>query len=160
MADDTTRVTYFDKKGNFTNSSTTTLKYPKDLNDTEEEFAWTKFRFFKYSPPLAVQRQSTTTGQDISNYNSSVSKQQYIGPTIALYSPEDIQAEYGVQWGGRSIQNFTRETIANVANANTGGALSGLLNSFKDLDKTGKDAAAYAFSAAAAAGLLDGLAGL
>jgi len=147
MADETTRVKYPSGENKF---SKQILKYPKDLDEKQKNFAWTKFRFFTYKPPLTIQRErSENGGQQFSNYNKSVNTPSYVGPTIALYSPEDIQAEYGVQWGGRSIQNFTREAIANVSN---GGG--GIIGTFKDLATGGgADTGAYAFSALAAAGL-------
>lgn len=151
MADETTRVRYPSKNSADSFGSLTKIKYPRDLNDTEDDFAWTKFRFFKYKPPLAIPRQSSEAGgQQFSSYNSSVDKQIYTGPLIALYSPEDIQAEYGVQWGGKSIQNFTRDTIASVSNpgASIGSFLQGLATG-----STFQDAGAYTFSATAAAGL-------
>ena len=146
MADETTRISYSDPSKLTTNI----FKYPRDLNDKEDDFAWTKFRFFKYKPPLAVTRTSTNIGQSLGNYNSSVTNQEYIGPTIALYSPEDIQAEYGVQWGGRAIQNFTRDTIAGIASP--GSSITNLFQSLAD-GSAATDIGAYAFSGLAAAGL-------
>ena len=100
------------------------LRYPKALPITPTS-DYVSFEFFKYKPPFA----SSST-----DYNESVSDEMLGDPQcnpILLYMPEDIQSEYGANWGGAGFGLLSKTLMAGVGNAaagqfNVGAAFSGI----------------------------------
>ena len=129
------------------------ITYPQELGGGtySQETDYVRFKFKKYKAPFSfgVQQSASAT------YNSNVLNlyDDPELPTVMMYMPEDIQAAYGTQWGGKSIQSTT-------ANAIRGGAalvrddIDGFLNG---LTKQVTDNAAAAATAGAVAGLLEAL---
>ena len=148
MADEGARIKFdFGRK-----NSSPILAYPSNLRTEKDKIAWVKFKFFSYkTQPLARQRDPQASA--INAYNGPESNRKYVDHTICLYSPEDIQAEYGVQWGGRSIQNFTKEIISKSAGLGNPGAVITNLTENLINGQTFKSGGAYLFSAATAAAL-------
>jgi hypothetical protein len=118
------------KSFNFGNASnagpTQTLYYPSELKQKEGETSYVKFSFFNYVGPYTSEATTGTTAGTIDGYNASNFKSRRTpvkdGTTgtlqnIALYMPEDISADYGAQWGGKSIQNFTAGVLRSTGMA-------------------------------------------
>lgn len=88
------------------------LSYPQGLaSDGNTDYV--RFVFKQYEPPF---KKSAPRG-NVSGYNASITSlvdDPSLTP-IALYMPEDIQAQYGAQWGGKSIQNITGSILQSGA---------------------------------------------
>jgi len=101
------------------------LTYPQELEGGtySQETDYVRFRFKKYKAPFSfgVQQSASAT------YNSNVLNlyDDPELPTVMMYMPEDIQAAYGTQWGGKSIQSTTTNALRGGA-----GLASGDLNTF------------------------------
>lgn len=90
----------------------TYLQYPSNL-EAAESTDYVRFLFKKYKAPFSSGATDTAIRGSQKGYNQSVTTLQPddgLRP-IALYMPEDIQAQYGAQWGGRSIQNLTANML-------------------------------------------------
>jgi hypothetical protein len=109
------------------------LRYPYEMT-IEDETDYVTFEFFKYNPPFGkgegenrLDFSSTTQSNAYTFYNTSASKDKAIKSDlspIVLYMPEDIQSQYGANWGGAEfgtaaigmMRTFGTETPApNVA---------------------------------------------
>jgi hypothetical protein len=90
-------------------TSTGSLRYPSNLtaNDTD----YVTFQFYKYNPPFGRGAgepvgQTISSGSAFNAYQTSGSKEKGIKSdlkSIILYMPEDIQSQYGSNWGGAEI---------------------------------------------------------
>lgn len=77
-----------------------TLKYPKEMIDGHTDYV--RFDFYTYKPPFA-----STGGDDLSSYNMSLNMDPASDLTsVILYMPEDVSADYGASWGGKSFSNI------------------------------------------------------
>jgi hypothetical protein len=96
-------------KPTVTRSSSEALRYPYEMAiSTETDYV--TFEFFKYNPPFGkgegenrLDFSSTTQSNAYTFYNTSASKDKAIKSglsPIVLYMPEDIQSQYGANWGG------------------------------------------------------------
>lgn len=89
------------------------LQYPKDRKFADHS-DYVKFRFVKYTPPFAASNSNNyisatgdgVSGESVNIYNNSIAGFEETGlPSIVMYMPEDIGAEYGATWGGKGFTN-------------------------------------------------------
>jgi hypothetical protein len=113
------------------NSATNALRYPKEMS-IEDKTDYVSFQFFRYNPPFgkseyksrldfsSVLQNNAYDFYNSSGVNSTVEKQvpSNLSPVI-LYMPEDIQSQYGANWGGAEFNT------AAVAMARTFGTQAG-----------------------------------
>lgn len=99
-------------------TSSTTLRYPHSipvLSTTD----YVAFKFYDYKPPFQSVNKSTgafSAGQSYNAYNASIQQQNLTEAEgyrpVFLYMPQDIQGQYGANWGGASFgaifQQFAR----------------------------------------------------
>lgn len=100
-----------------TADSTGIVSYPHahKISPTSD---YISFEFFKYKPPFAG---SATDGEATTNLGNAYSSSADFGSgdeilgekvnTCLMYMPEDIQAEYGANWGGAGFGLLSREAI-------------------------------------------------
>lgn len=121
------------------------LTYPQELEGGtySQETDYVRFRFKKYKAPFSfgVQQSASAT------YNSNVLNlyDDPELPTVMMYMPEDIQAAYGTQWGGKSIQSTTANAIrgtAGLARGDFDAFIDGLTNQVTNNAKAGATAGA------------------
>ncbi len=92
------------------------LSYPHEkVYDNHTDYV--KFTFVKYKPPFASLKgtefvnkkgkvKPLNSDQALNLYNNSIGEFGSAGlPSIYMYMPEDIGAEYGAQWGGKGFTN-------------------------------------------------------
>jgi len=99
------------------------MAYPSQLTDASDT-DYIRFKFFKYNPPFGT----AYSRGDIASYNRSVAEYKESATDgegnnlqdIVMYMPEDIQATYGAQWGGKSIQNVTADVLGTAATGMSG----------------------------------------
>jgi len=139
MADETI-VIKGGRRGN--NAPTERLSYPREevfYNNTD----YVMFEFWRYKPPFAANSKggglTTVTGKDgkkkskaaagqtaLSIYNNSNLDLETSGlPSIVMYMPEDIGAEYGATWGGKGLTNNQADILKLSGSAFNGSGLSG-----------------------------------
>ncbi len=110
------------------------LSYPSD-KVYESHTDYVKFRFVKYKPPFAnidggnyvgIDGNKSKGDESLNIYNNSITQFISAGlPDIFMYMPEDIQTEYGAEWGGKGFTNTgagmlrAAGTMANADNAVT-----------------------------------------
>jgi hypothetical protein len=93
------------------------LKYPGDL--AQEHADWVGFQFFKYNGAFqstGAAGAAPTTAGFLASYNA-LSTTQYERselPTIGLYMPEDISANYSATWGGRDFSPLGAAMLRSV----------------------------------------------
>lgn len=100
-----------------------TLYYPKELESSSGTTDYVRFSFFEYNPPYGSNSTSVGTRGSIERYDASVSENLTPAkdadgnelPKVILYMPEDISADYGADWNGKSIQNATGSALAAAA---------------------------------------------
>ena len=97
-------------------ADTTALRYPKhqDITDTSDYVA---FEFYEYAPPFQNGNNSSSKA-----YNASVSDEM-LGDSkgsILLYMPEDIQSEYGANWGGAGFGLLSKTLMSGIGSASVG----------------------------------------
>jgi hypothetical protein len=96
-------------KPTVSNKSSDILRYPYEMT-IEDETDYVTFEFFKYNPPFGKGQQenrfdfsSVLETNAYKFYNTSGVKDKQtkskLSP-IVLYMPEDIQSQYGANWGG------------------------------------------------------------
>ena len=114
-------------------SKTGTIAYPSALRSINGQVDYLMFKFKIYTPPFKAQ--STAAGGTYAGYNASALelKDDRELPTILMYMPEDVQAEYGTDWGAKSIQNITASILRTVAGNN-------LNDLFGNIQKSASDA--------------------
>lgn len=83
--------------GKTNTSDTSALRYPKHQDITASS-DYVAFEFYKYAPPFSQDR-SGTQRQDYSASASDDALGEKL-ESILMYMPEDIQSEYGANWGG------------------------------------------------------------
>lgn len=96
-------------------SSAGVLSYPRShvISSTSD---YVSFEFFKYKPPFAKGEGENTSGQAAS-YNASSdfgSGDNILGEVTGsciMYMPEDIQAEYGANWGAAGFGALSRTLL-------------------------------------------------
>lgn len=111
------RETKYSFTGKFGNSPPKggRLEYPRGRVYTDNT-DYVKFRFVEYTPPFAAANSNqyikADGDSDTSNlaatniYNNSIAGFKSSGlPSIYMYMPEDIGAEYGANWGGKGFTN-------------------------------------------------------
>lgn len=94
-------VTVITPETNITTSSTGVLRYPQRRpigSDTD----WTSVEFFEYVPPFST---NSDKAGGVSDYSASIasktlSEKKSDISSIVLPMPEDVQAQYGANWGG------------------------------------------------------------
>lgn len=98
-------------------SSSTVLSYPS-AHRISKTSDYISFEFFRYKPPFAGSATDKEATTNLGNaYSSSAdfgSGNEILGEkvnTCLMYMPEDIQAEYGANWGGAGFGLLTREAI-------------------------------------------------
>lgn len=82
----------------------TPLRYPKDLAENHTD--WVSFEFYKYKSafaPTGNTGNAPTTAGFLASYNKIAYEKEKDLPTISLYMPEDISADYQGNWGGRDF---------------------------------------------------------
>ena len=103
-------ITLKAQKNSVNQTSTISLRYPNNI--TSEETDYVTFEFFKYNPPFGRSAgeeigQALAAGNPFDAYQISGSKEKAKPNTalksIILYMPEDIQSQYGSNWGGAEI---------------------------------------------------------
>ena len=110
----------------------------QELKNLKGSTSYVKFSFFEYKGPYENESTAGTTTGTVDAYNASLynsrRKPATDGSTgtlkpVVLYMPEDIQAQYGAQWGGKSIQNLTGTALraAGAAGGRDFGNLLGTL---------------------------------
>jgi hypothetical protein len=109
-----------DKSGSFklkvpsvnNSSASTSLRYPYDITASETDYV--TFEFFEYNPPFGkgqgqggLDTFSASTAYNFYNASGSqanAKSAKALGlESIILYMPEDIQSQYGSNWGGAEI---------------------------------------------------------
>jgi hypothetical protein len=121
-----TNVTSFSFGNSSKDGPSSTLYYPSELKSSEGTTNYVKFSFFDYVGPYTSEASAGTKTGSLSAYNSSLYNNRRVSvkdgtngtlQNIVLYMPEDISADYGAQWGGKSIQNFTAGILGAVGSA-------------------------------------------
>jgi hypothetical protein len=106
----------FNRNKNIPNTASY-LSYPQNLAAlTSTDYV--RFIFKNYKPPF----KDPSPRGNVSGYNASIMSLENdatLSP-IALYMPEDIQAQYATQWGGKSIQNLTGSILQKSAGLASG----------------------------------------
>ena len=113
-------------------------KYPIS-SDTD----YVSFQFYDYKPPFQAKDKSSgkgslTIGQSYQAYNASIQNENLTKAEgykpVFLYMPQDIQGQYGANWGGASFgavfqqlaRTFGRSGAPNMSSLNeTIGAITG-----------------------------------
>lgn len=112
------------------------LSYPKDrLYDSSTDYV--EFTFYKYKPPF---NRDTIFEADKrgsrENYNYNLNSFESSGLSkILLYMPEDIGAQYGVDWGAQEFTNVGRDLLnvfGAIATGNAGSAATGAIDTIKN----------------------------
>lgn len=98
--------------GKVNTSDSSAFRYPKHQSITSSS-DYVTFEFFKYKPPFSDQGGG---GNRRSEYNASAdfSGEDILGEpgsTIIMYMPEDIQSEYGANWGGAGFGLIAKELM-------------------------------------------------
>jgi len=95
--------------GKTNTSDTSAMRYPKSA-DIVASSDYVAFEFYKYEPPFNQSRQ----GNQQQEYNMSVSD-DVLGEkleSILMYMPEDIQSEYGANWGAVGFGLIAKEIMS------------------------------------------------
>ena len=106
--------------GKTNTKDTEALRYPSknsgyDIGPTSDYVA---FEFYEYVPPFKA-----GVGRDRKRYNASVTDSDDGGllgdkvGSVLLYMPEDIQSEYGADWGGAGFGLLSKALMGAAANA-------------------------------------------
>lgn len=96
--------------GSTTAEDSNAFRYPKAVNITKNS-DYVSFEFYKYQPPFNQDRR----GNQQQEYNMSVSDDVLLGEkleSIIMYMPEDIQSEYGANWGAVGFGLIAKEIMA------------------------------------------------
>ncbi|AOV58508.1 baseplate tail tube cap [Synechococcus phage S-CAM3] len=98
-------------------SDSSAMRYPKHQDITANS-DYVTFEFYEYEPPFANEGGGTKK----KNYNASVSDDILGSPKekIILYMPEDIQSEYGANWGGAGFGLLSKGLMGGTADAFNG----------------------------------------
>lgn len=104
----------------------TALRYPNNAIYGQTDYV--RFDFYKYRPAF-----SGAGGTDVSAYNASVNKENLEVEkdlsSVYLYMPEDISADYGASWGGKSFSNIGAGILKTIGpTMNNGNAVEGAQN--------------------------------
>lgn len=95
--------------GSTNTSDTSALRYPKHKDITANS-DYVAFEFYEYEAPFNQKRQ----GNQRQEYNMSISDDvlgKNVG-SVLMYMPEDIQSEYGANWGGAGFGLIAKEVMA------------------------------------------------
>jgi hypothetical protein len=110
--------------GGVNTAGSNALRYPSALPITDSS-DYVSFEFFKYKPPFK---------ENSDDYNSPLAMLgDAQGKPILLYMPEDIQSEYGANWGGAGFGLLSKSLMTSAGNAidgkfNVGEAFSSGVN--------------------------------
>ena len=150
--------------------------YPRNLALGSDKESYVSFRFYEYVPPFQTKNAAKSGRTSTAGYNSNLTTgftrpakySQDAGggelERVLLYMPQDIQSQYGVEWGGKSIQNVTAGALSTASSG--GNNLTDFLNKISNNVRTSpqgvKDAAITgatkaALQALSAVGQGDGL---
>jgi hypothetical protein len=110
-------------------ASTSSLRYPENLNDGQSDYVL--FSFYNYAPPFgssaAIQNTPKTRSSGSAGYvnYASSNDRSYANPnndlkSIILYMPEDIQTQFGAGWNGAGF-GAAAAGVLNVTGALGGG---------------------------------------
>lgn len=98
------------------------LRYPHEIPITEES-DYVSFEFFDYKPPFQTDaRDSATNNQSAAYKSQSASvEDKNLKPAagfkpVILYMPEDVNAQYGANWGGAGFGAMYGEIAKGIAN--------------------------------------------
>lgn len=99
------------------------LRYPAEFPITEES-DYVSFNFYDYKPPFQTDaKDSGANAQANSAYRSysASAETKNLKPAsgfkpVILYMPEDINAQYGANWGGAGFGAVYRELAKGIAN--------------------------------------------
>ena len=103
------------------------LTYPQELGSgLSNETDYVRFIFKKYKAPFRYGNFSGAPSQSSAQYNSNVLNllDDPELPPVMLYMPEDIQAAYGTQWGGKSFQSTTADGLRNLSSTSSPSAFA------------------------------------
>ena len=114
------------------------ISYPSALKTISGEVDYLMFNFKKYAPPFKLK--SSESSGSYAGYNNSALNLEDDDelPSVILYMPEDVQAEYGTSWGAKSIQNITA-SLLRTASAKK--SIEDLFGGLKDIGTTAFDGA-------------------
>jgi hypothetical protein len=105
-------------------SKSVPLRYPN--NAIYDNTDYVRFDFYKYKPAF-----SDAGGTDISAYNMSLQELEATDDlsSIYLYMPEDVSADYGASWGGKSFSNIGAGILKTIGpTMKDGNAIDGARN--------------------------------
>lgn len=110
-------------------TSSNSLRYPSEITSSETDYV--TFEFFNYNPPFGRgegqafgEDFSASTGYDLYNKSGTKDKEKKASDlkSIILYMPEDIQSQYGANWGGADFSTaavgLSRLTGTELSNPN------------------------------------------
>ncbi len=110
-------------------NSSGSIRYPSavPLGATTDYVA---FKFYDYKPPFqaASTKQGTGVGDNYNQYNASVETDNLTAAKdfkpIFMYMPQDIQGQYGANWGGASFGAAFQQLARTMANGGVPNASS------------------------------------
>lgn len=96
------------------------LQYPNGLTSSVSDYV--KFIFYKYEPPFGASNQFSTSINDptksLGAYNASAGNSLKPAnpalPSIDLYMPEDVSAQYGGRWTTRNFSNMAQGLMSSA----------------------------------------------
>ena len=99
----------------------TSIRYPsaQEIGQTTDYVA---FKFYDYKPPFqaASNKKGKGVGDNYNQYNASVQQENLTKADgfkpIFMYMPQDIQGEYGANWGGASFGAAFQQLARTMAN--------------------------------------------
>ena len=117
----------------------TNARYPKTNFDSDTDYV--QITFYDYVAPYSTQGggaagATNNTGIGFSAYNQSSSSATLGTPTstLTLYMPEDMEGQYGGDWGVTNLSTIARGSLGGfgeAAGGNAGGAISAPLGALK-----------------------------
>lgn len=125
---ETTRVNISTKQSDPGKVTASTLRYPKDIKDSEADYVM--FNFYDYKPPYNSTAGDTSNNTFYNNYSSSGTAS---GDTakgydpIILYMPQDISTSFGGGWNGFGVGAASIGAL-NVTNPSGLDVLNGVKN--------------------------------
>ena len=87
------------------------IRYPSQY-PISDDTDYVSFQFYDYKPPFQATNKSSgagrfTVGQSYQSYNASIQNENLTKAEgykpVFLYMPQDIQGQYGANWGGASF---------------------------------------------------------
>ena len=95
-----------------------TITYPQELSKgLDNETDYVRFMFKKYKAPFRYGTQFSASKTYNANVLNLLDDPEL--PIVMMYMPEDIQAAYGTQWGGKSIQTTSADALRTLGQLNS-----------------------------------------